>query len=192
MTMRSGDSKLWPVLLRPALVRPVLTLVVSVGALLLLALPALDMKLKQPGSDDLSRDIPVVRAMDRLTEAFPSKGTVHQVAVRAPADRAADVEAALGRLLKRTAGNDLFAHDQTPTIRTSADNRVHTVQVGTPHSPKSDGARDSSNCCGTGCPRRWRACRGPRARSAARSPRASTSPATWRTGCRGWWASSCC
>ncbi|MGV4887968.1 MMPL family transporter [Streptomyces viridosporus] len=63
-----------------------------------------------------------------------------------PADgdgRAADVEAALGRLLKRTAGNDLFAHDQTPTIRTSADNRVHTVQVGTPHSPKSDGARDS-------------------------------------------------
>ena len=143
LTMRSGDSKLWPVLLRPALVRPVLTLVVSVGALLLLALPALDMKLKQPGSDDLSRDIPVVRAMDRLTGAFPSKGTVHQVAVRAPADRAADVEAALGRLLKRTAGDDLFAHDQTPTVRTSADNRVHTVQVGTPHSPKSDGARDS-------------------------------------------------
>ncbi|MFD5714241.1 MMPL family transporter [Streptomyces pharetrae] len=143
LTMRSGDSKLWPVLLRPALVRPVLTLVVSVGALLLLALPALDMKLKQPGSDDLSRDIPVVQAMDRLTEAFPSKGTVHQVAVRAPADRADEVEAALGGLLERTAGNELFAHDQTPAIRESADKQVHTVQVGTPHSPKSDGARDS-------------------------------------------------
>ncbi|MFC9888486.1 MMPL family transporter [Streptomyces pilosus] len=143
LTMRSGDSKLWPVLLRPALVRPVLTLVVSVGALLLLALPALDMKLKQPGSDDLSRDIPVVQAMDRLTGAFPSKGTVHQVAVRAPADRAADVEAALGGLLERTAQDDLFAHDQKPTVRVSEDKRVHTVQVGTPHSPKSDGARDS-------------------------------------------------
>ncbi|SDD75793.1 MMPL family transporter [Streptomyces prasinopilosus] len=143
LTMRSGDSKLWPVLLRPALVRPVLTLVVSVGALLLLALPALDMRLKQPGSDDLSRDIPVVRAMDRLTGAFPGKGTVHQVAVRAPADRADEVGAALDGLLERTAGDDLFAHDRTPVIRASADGRVHTVQVGTPHSPRSDGARDS-------------------------------------------------
>uniref|UniRef100_UPI0028DB5B98 MMPL family transporter n=1 Tax=Streptomyces stackebrandtii TaxID=3051177 RepID=UPI0028DB5B98 len=131
------------VLLHPALVRPVLTLVVSVGALLALALPALDMKLKQPGSDDLSRDIPVVQAMDRLTSAFPSKGTVHQVAVRAPAARAGEVETALKTLLSRTEGLELFAHDRTPTIRASADKRVHTVSVGTPHSPKSDGARKS-------------------------------------------------
>ncbi|MFJ6619976.1 MMPL family transporter [Kitasatospora sp. NPDC091335] len=75
LTMRSGESKLWRALLKPALVRPALTLVVSVGALVALALPALDMSLKQPGSDDLSRDIPVVQSLDRLTEAFPSKGT---------------------------------------------------------------------------------------------------------------------
>ncbi|MFE7547525.1 MMPL family transporter [Streptomyces gardneri] len=146
LTMRSNESRLWPVLLRPALVRPVLTLVVSVGALLALALPALDMKLKQPGSDDLSRDIPVVQAMDRLTSAFPSKGTVHQVAVRAPAEQAGEVETALKAVLSRTGraeGQELFAHDQTPTIRASADKRVHTVAVGTPHSPKSDGARKS-------------------------------------------------
>ncbi|WP_078944994.1 MMPL family transporter [Streptomyces flavochromogenes] len=143
LTMRSTGSRLWPVLLRPALVRPALTLVVSVGALLALALPALDMRLKQPGSDDLSRDIPVVRAMDRLTAAFPGKGTVHQVAVRAPAGRAGEVEDALRALLSRTEGRDLFAHDRTPSIRASADKRVHTVAVGTPHSPRSDGARES-------------------------------------------------
>ncbi|WP_455754562.1 MMPL family transporter [Streptomyces tanashiensis] len=143
LTMRSHESRVWPVLLRPALVRPALTLVVSVGALLALALPALDMKLKQPGSDDLSRDIPVVQAMDRLTSAFPGKGTVHQVAVRAPAERADEVEAALKTLLRRTEGQELFAHDRTPAVRASADKRVHTVAVGTPHSPKSDGARES-------------------------------------------------
>ncbi|MGW1117693.1 MMPL family transporter [Streptomyces tanashiensis] len=143
LTMRSHESRVWPVLLRPALVRPALTLAVSVGALLVLALPALDMKLKQPGSDDLSRDIPVVQAMDRLTSAFPSKGTVHQVAVRAPAARAGEVETALKTLLRRTEGQELFAHDRTPAIRASADQRVHTVAVGTPHSPKSDGARES-------------------------------------------------
>ncbi|CAL9427075.1 MMPL family transporter [Streptomyces sp. enrichment culture] len=143
LTMRSGESRLWPLMLRPALVRPVLTLVVSVGALLALALPALDMKLKQPGSDDLSRDIPVVQAMDRLTSAFPSEGTTHHVAVRAPAQRAGEVESALRALLGRTEGWRLFAHDRTPEIRVSADRRVHTVAVGTPYSPKSDGARDS-------------------------------------------------
>ncbi|GAA3353896.1 hypothetical protein GCM10017744_009290 [Streptomyces antimycoticus] len=40
LTMRSGESRVWPVLLRPALLKPALTLVVSIGALLLLALPA--------------------------------------------------------------------------------------------------------------------------------------------------------
>ncbi|MFB7837292.1 MMPL family transporter [Streptomyces sp. NPDC056056] len=144
LTLRSSSgSRLWPALLRPALVRPALTLTVSVGALLLLALPALDLRLKQPGSDDLSRDIPVVRAMDRLTAAFPGKGTVHQVAVRAPAERADEVEAALRSLLNRAEGQRLFAHDLAPAIRASADRRVHTVAVGTPHSPRSDGARAS-------------------------------------------------
>ncbi|MEU3076347.1 MMPL family transporter [Streptomyces laurentii] len=140
LTPRSGESRLWPALLKPALARPALTLVVSVGALLLLAVPALDMKLKQPGSDDLSRDIAVVRAMDRLTAAFPSKGTSHQVAVRAPAAESARVKAALNTLLARTERNDLFAHDQRPAIRESADHRVHTVSVGTPYPPRSEEA----------------------------------------------------
>ncbi|MER7765584.1 MMPL family transporter [Kitasatospora sp. NPDC096140] len=152
LTMRSGESKLWRALLKPALVRPVLTLVVSVGALLALALPALDMSLKQPGSDDLSRDIPVVQAMDRLTAAFPSKGTTHQVAVRAPGDQADKVKAALGGLLARTAADPLFAHDQTPEVRESQDRTVHVVQVGTPHSPKSDGARQSLDLLRTWVP----------------------------------------
>ncbi|MER0246088.1 MMPL family transporter [Streptomyces sp. HSW2009] len=143
LTMREGESRVWPVLLRPALVKPFLTLVVSVGALLALALPALDMKLKQPGSDDLSRDIPVVQAMDRLTEAFPSEGTVHKVAVRAPAGEAGQVQAALKELLGRTEGNPLFAHDQKPVIRESDDHRVHTVDVGTPYQPKHPKATES-------------------------------------------------
>ncbi|MET8014721.1 MMPL family transporter [Streptomyces sp. NPDC005271] len=143
LTMRSGESRMWPALLRPALLRPVLTLVVSVGALLLLALPALDMKLKQPGQDDLSRDIPVVQATDRLTDAFPSEGTVHKVAVRAPGDEADRVKAALKGLIARTDGNSLFAHDQAPVVRESEDRRVHTVDVGTPYPPKNPKATES-------------------------------------------------
>ncbi|MEU1132239.1 MMPL family transporter [Streptomyces sp. NPDC005900] len=143
LTMRSGDSRVWPVLLRPALSKPWLTLVVSIGAMALLALPAMDMKLKQPGSDDLSRDIAVVQAMDRLTDAFPSEGTVHKVAVRVPAGETEEAKAALDKLLERTAKDELFAHDQKPTIEESDNHRVLTVSVGTPHPPKSDGAKES-------------------------------------------------
>ncbi|MEV0785985.1 MMPL family transporter [Streptomyces sp. NPDC050423] len=152
LTMRGGESRVWPALLRPALSKPALTLVVSGAALVLLALPAMDMKLKQPGSDDLSRDIPVVRAMDRLTHAFPSKGTVHQVAVRAPAGEAGEVRAALKSLLARTADNELFAHDETPAIKQSSDGRVHTVDVGTPFSSNSEGAKRSLDVLRTWVP----------------------------------------
>ncbi|MFB4320177.1 MMPL family transporter [Actinomadura sp. 21ATH] len=143
LTMRTREPRLWPALLRPALNHPALTLAVSAGALLLLTVPALDMRLKQPGSDDLSRDIPVIRAMDRLTAAFPSEGTTHQVAVRAPAENADQVRTSLAGLARRTAADPLFAHDRRPEIRTSADRRVHLVDIATPHSPKSDGARRS-------------------------------------------------
>ncbi|MEU8342265.1 MMPL family transporter [Spirillospora sp. NPDC048832] len=143
LTLRRGESRLWPVLLRPALDHPAATLAVSTGLLLLLAAPALDMRLKQPGSDDLSRDIAVVRSMDRLTRAFPSEGTVHEVAVRAPADRSDEVRTALAALARRTAADPLFAHDRRPAVRTSADHRVHLIGIATPHSPNSDGARRS-------------------------------------------------
>ncbi len=143
LTLRQGESRLWPALLRPALNHPAVTLAVSTGLLLLLAAPALDMRLKQPGSDDLSRDIAVVRSMDRLTHAFPSEGTVHEVAVRAPADRSDEVEAALAALARRTAADPLFAHDRRPAVKASADRRVHLIGIATPHTPNSDGARRS-------------------------------------------------
>ena len=79
--------RLWPALLRPALRHPLVTLVVSVGLLLALAAPALGMKLKFPGMEDLPRTTPAMQAYDRLTAAFPSTGTTHVVAVQAPAGR---------------------------------------------------------------------------------------------------------
>nr|AGS49263.1 hypothetical protein [uncultured bacterium esnapd1.2] len=143
LTMRSGRSRVWPKLLRPALAHPVLTLIVSVGALLAMAVPALDMKLKQSSSEDLSRDIAVIRAMDRLTAHFPSEGTTHQVVVRAPAEQSGAVTAALKGLTAKAEADPLFARDRELTVRESADKTVHTISVGTPYPAKSAGAHDS-------------------------------------------------
>jgi RND superfamily putative drug exporter len=63
--------------------------------------------------------------------------------VRAPAQHADEVRAALGRLVARTQGDPLFAHDETPRPRSSADGRVHTVSIASPYSSSSPEARQA-------------------------------------------------
>ncbi|MGC5289710.1 MMPL family transporter [Micromonospora sp. DT231] len=142
-TGRHGEPRkprLWPALLRPALRTPVATLVISVGLLLALAAPALGMKLKFPGSEDLPRTTPAMQAYDRLTAAYPSTGINHVVAVRAPAEQADRVRAALTDLAGRAAGDPLFvpAEADGPKIEVSADRRVSVLDVATPYTSRDD------------------------------------------------------
>jgi putative drug exporter of the RND superfamily len=137
---RQGPPRVWPALLRPALKYPLVTLLISAGAMVALALPALNMTLRSAGPETLPRSIPVVAAYDDLTAAFPSHGTSHLVAVRAPAERAGEVQATLAELLERTSGDALFAADAQPEIRTSADGRVSTVQIAIPYGENSSEA----------------------------------------------------
>ena len=140
-----GGGRLWRAVLRPALRRPLVTLVVSVLALLALAAPALGMKLKFPGTEDLPRTTPAMQAYDRLTAAYPSNGTTHLVAVRAPAGEAAAVKAALSRLAQSTQGDPLFAplEETGPDIEVSPDRTVSVLNIATPYTSRSDEAADS-------------------------------------------------
>jgi putative drug exporter of the RND superfamily len=143
LTNRQGPPRLWPALLKPALKYPAATLIVSTLAMLALALPALGMKLQSAGPETLPKSIGAVVTYDRLTEHFPSRGAGHEVAVLAPAERSGEVTAALNQLIDRTAGNDLFAEDTRPNIRTSQDGRVNTVEINTPFGENSDQAVES-------------------------------------------------
>ncbi|HET9143595.1 MMPL family transporter [Actinophytocola sp.] len=140
---RQGPPRVWPALLRPALRYPALTLVISAGAMVALALPALNMTLRSAGPETLPRSIPVVAAWDDLTTAFPSEGTSHQIAVRAPAERAGEVRTALTELLDRTQGDGLFATDARAEIRTSDDGRVSTVGIPIPYTESAPEAERS-------------------------------------------------
>jgi RND superfamily putative drug exporter len=142
LTNRTGPPRVWPKLLRPALRYPLVTFLLSVLALGTLALPALDMKLKSSGAEDLPRAIPVMQSYDRLTAAFPSEGTTHVVAVRAQPDQAADVKAELTELSNRTQNDPLFAKVTAPVIKMSPDQRVTTLEIPSPHvSGTEDGTR---------------------------------------------------
>ncbi|WP_089156978.1 MMPL family transporter [Micromonospora sp. NBS 11-29] len=145
-TPRAGrQPRFWPAVLRPALRAPVATLLVSVALLLALAAPALGMKLKFPGAEDVPRTTAAMQAYDRLTEAYPSNGTSHTVAVRAPADQADRVRAALTGLATRTATDPLFApaEGDGPKIKVSADRRVSVLEVATPYASRSTEASRS-------------------------------------------------
>ncbi|WP_460653794.1 MMPL family transporter [Kribbella endophytica] len=143
LTARTSEPRFWPAVLKPALKHPVATLTVSVVALLAVASPALGMTLKFPGTEDLPRDTAVMQAYDRLTAAFPSTGTSHEVAIKAPADQQVAVQAALTELAKRTEGDSLYAQDGLEKPRVSADGRVTVAEVATPYEGGSDQARDS-------------------------------------------------
>jgi putative drug exporter of the RND superfamily len=142
---RPAAPRLWPALLRPALRHPAATLAISVGVMLALAAPALGMRLSFPSAEDLPRTTAVMQAYDRLTAAYPSNGTTHIVAVRAPAAEASQVRAALDELGRRTQGDPLFAQSDGshPQIRVSADGQVTTMEIATPYGGRSDEARSS-------------------------------------------------
>jgi RND superfamily putative drug exporter len=137
--------RFWPAVLRPALRHPRTTLAVSVGLLLALAAPALGMKLKFPGPEDLPRTTAVMQAYDRLTTAFPSTGTSHTVAVRAAAGQTDAVKAALTDLAGRAAANPLFAPIEAngAQIEVSADGRVAILEIATPYTTRTEEAKRS-------------------------------------------------
>jgi len=137
---RPGRQRVWPVLLRPALRHPAITLAVAVAALGALALPALNLRLHDSTATALPRSIPVMQAYDRMTAAFPNEFTRHQVVVQAPPERAAAVEAALGELARRARGEALFGGPQAAPVRASADGGVHTVSLQTPFPDSSSQA----------------------------------------------------
>ncbi|MEU7799478.1 MMPL family transporter [Micromonospora arborensis] len=124
-------SRFWAAVLRPALRAPLVTLVISAGVLVVVAVPALDMNLKKPTSTDLPRSIPILHTVDRLAQAFPSNdlGTSHVVAVRTDAAGGPAVERELAELSRRIKGDSRFAQDRPPTVRRSADRTVFLATV---------------------------------------------------------------
>jgi putative drug exporter of the RND superfamily len=78
---RHGAGRFWPAVMRVVLAKPLVSLLLAGTALATLALPALGMRLGEPGADSLPRSIPVIRTYDAMTAAFPQTGFAHTVVV---------------------------------------------------------------------------------------------------------------
>ena len=98
---RPGGGRGWSWILDRVLRRPVLSVVVSAGILVALALPALGMKTVVPGAEALPKDLEAVQVYDRLQKAFPGEADPAAVVVQAPSIDAPEVQAELENLRAR-------------------------------------------------------------------------------------------
>ncbi|WP_316740619.1 MMPL family transporter [Streptomyces sp. MK7] len=93
-----GESRFWTAVLRGVLAKPVVSVVVAVGALLAVAAPALGMKTSQLTLDqEFGHSLPIVQTYNRVNDAFPGGSEPAQVVVKAKDIKAPEVRSALAR-----------------------------------------------------------------------------------------------
>ncbi len=98
---RPGGGRFWGYLLDRVLRRPVVSVVLSAGLLVALALPALGMKTVVPGAEAFPKDLQAVQVYDRLQRAFPGEADPAVVVVKAPSIDEPRVDAAIENLQAR-------------------------------------------------------------------------------------------
>jgi RND superfamily putative drug exporter len=98
---QAGESRVWNFVLDRVLRRPALAAVLSGGALLVLAAPALTLHTQLPSFTDLPRSLPIVRTYESIQRAFPGAQTPAEVVVQAPDVTSPRVQQAIGTLKER-------------------------------------------------------------------------------------------
>jgi uncharacterized membrane protein YdfJ with MMPL/SSD domain len=96
-----GDGRIWGAIVDRVMRRPLLWAGLSAGLLVVLALPALQLRMAQAGPDTFPKSLPVVQTYDRMQDAFPGTALAASVVVKAPDVNAPTMQAAIQRLERR-------------------------------------------------------------------------------------------
>jgi len=122
-----GESRLWGLVLRPALRFPAVAAVASTAVLVLLALPAFDMHTRLLSLGDLPRSLGIVKSYDAMQRDFPGAQTPAVVVVRSHDVTAPRVRAALGELRRDALATGVMNEPIQTTI--SRDRTVARVEI---------------------------------------------------------------
>jgi uncharacterized membrane protein YdfJ with MMPL/SSD domain len=95
------EGRIWGAVIDRVLRRPLLWAVLSGGLLLALAVPALQLRMAEPGPDTFPKTLPAVQTYERMQNAFPGTALPASVVVEAPNVNAPTVRAAIRRLEER-------------------------------------------------------------------------------------------
>jgi len=99
---RNGDEgRMWGWIVDRVLRRPALSAVIAGGVLLLLALPAIQMRMADPSPETYPGKLEVVKTYKRMQQAFPGTALPVNVIVKAPNVNAPAVREAISKLEQR-------------------------------------------------------------------------------------------
>ena len=141
LNRRIGPGGLSGRITGPVLRHPAIALTVSGILVLLLAAPAIGMKIHQGNLQTLPASIPEVKTFTAITEKYPAEGTTATVVVKgAPVDRAA-VGRALLDLDRRAVGTAAFVGSGRDAVRVSEDGTTSVLSLAMP-SGESDAKVD--------------------------------------------------
>jgi uncharacterized membrane protein YdfJ with MMPL/SSD domain len=126
----AGQSRFWSAVVDRAMRRPWLSIALAGGALVALAVPALQMNVVTSGPDDLPQDLGLIKTYNNVRHVFPDKGVTASVAVQADNVRRGDVAAGISLLQRRAANSDKMLKKGTE-VNYSKDGKVAEIVIPT-------------------------------------------------------------
>jgi uncharacterized membrane protein YdfJ with MMPL/SSD domain len=96
-----SESRVWAAIVRPALARPLATVVLAAGFLVLLAVPALHLKTASPGVTDLPRNLAVIKTYHQIEQAYGANPVPAQVVISARNVDSTPLAAAIANLKRQ-------------------------------------------------------------------------------------------
>ena len=125
----AGESRFWSATIDRVTRRPWLSIAIAGGALVALAVPALNMKIVVSSVDDLPQDLPVIETYNRLRDAFPKEGVTVDVVVESEDVRGGQTKFGIDSLERLTAASDSVVGQTEVTY--SEDGTVALVEIPT-------------------------------------------------------------
>ena len=126
---RSHENRAWSFVLDHTLRRPVLSLALGAGLLLLLASPALHLQTVNTGVQGLPRNLPIMKTYDRIQAAFPGGPLPAFVTVQARDVTSGSVDGAIERLRIDAVDTGLMSDPTQVTVNPRRDLAIVSIPL---------------------------------------------------------------
>ncbi len=124
----AGESVVWAKILDPVLRHPVVSMLLSAGLLVFLALPALRLHTANESVESLPQDVSSIQTYNRIQQAFPGGGIPAVVVVSSESGATPQVRRGLERMVGEAKASPLFK-DHPVTLQTYPDPKVTQVSI---------------------------------------------------------------
>jgi RND superfamily putative drug exporter len=132
----AGQSRFWTALTGRVMRHPILSIVLAGGFLVVLAIPALQMKSVTSDVDQLPQDLSVIKTFNTVKEVFPVEGVTDIVVVEADDVRSGATAAGIADLVSQVKESDLYLPGTE--VSYSDDGTVAEIDVPSPGNGTSE------------------------------------------------------